>query len=86
MDYKQIAKGDPANIPNRIHYIQAIIRNRLRDFGVYYPPTGAYPLLLEAWGQGVDIELLESLAKSVYVRTWSQFRDAVREACEDLNE
>jgi|GEM_PF-5781843 len=84
MDYKQIAKGDPTRVPIRLYYIRGIIRNRLVENGYYYPDKGALHLIIDAWRNGVSIELLESLAKSIDVRTWTNFRDAVYEAMDDI--
>ena len=82
MDSEHVAKGDPSKLPSRLFYVQAIIRNRLSESGFYYPVRGALPLLADAWRGGVSIELLESISKSVDVRTWTNFRDAVHDAWE----
>ena len=77
-----VAKGDPAKLPSRLFYIQGIIRNRLLERDYYYPARGAMPLLADAWRGGVKIDLLESIAKSVDVKTWTNFRDSVYAAWE----
>ena len=86
MDSEHVAKGDPSKLPSRLFYVQAIIRNRLSESGFYYPARGALPLLADAWRGGVPIELLESISKSVDVRTWTNFRDAVYDAWEKASE
>lgn len=86
MDSEHVANGDPSRLPNRLFYVQAIIRNRLSKSGFYYPAQGALPLLADAWRGGVPIELLESISKSVDVRTWTNFCDAVYDAWKKVTE
>ena len=86
MDADHVAKGDPSKLPSRLFYVQGIVRNRLTEAGYYYPSRGALPLLADAWRGGVSVEMLESLAKSVDVRTWTDFRDAVYDAWENVSQ
>jgi len=86
MDSDHVAKGDPSEVPKRLFYVQGIIRNRLCEAGFYYPKNGALPLLAKAWRVGVSVELLESIAKSLDVRTWTDFRDTVYDAMDKASE
>jgi len=86
MNSEHVAKDDPSKLPSRLFYVQAVIRNRLSEAGYYYPVRGALPLLVDAWRGGVPIESLESISKSVHVRTWTNFRDAVHDAWEKASQ
>lgn len=70
------AAGNPKNLPQRLFYIQGIIRNKLlveRQF--YYPDKGALPLLSQCWRAGVSVEKLESIAMSLDWNSWYEVRD-----------
>lgn len=86
MDSEHVAMGDPSMFPQRLHYIQAIIRNRLHEEQKYYPDRGAMPLIADAWRAGVPLHTLESIAKSIDIRSWSNFRDAVMDAMDKASD
>jgi hypothetical protein len=74
---------NPAKLPPRLFYIRGIIRNRLQDKGFYYPGDDAVlELLGDAHEAGVETEDLENTAKSLKVKTWTDFRDRVIDAIE----
>ncbi len=69
---------NPAKLPPRLFYIRGIIRNRLQDKGFYYPGDDAVlELLGDAHEAGAETDELEDTAKSLKVKTWTDFRDRV---------
>ena len=67
---------NPEKLPSRLFYIRGIIRNRLTEKGFYHNDEYALELLADAHAAGVPIEELEDIAKSIKVKTWTNFRDA----------
>ena len=81
-----MVQGDPQHLPQRLFYIQAIVQRKLEEAHYYYPAQGALPLIATAYRNGCEIEDLESIARSVDFRTWSDFRDGVYELMKHATE
>jgi hypothetical protein len=75
---------NPSKLPQRLYYIRGIIRNGLGEKGFYYRDDTALELLAEAYQVGVPIDHLEDIAKSMKVKTWTNFRDQIDEAIDGV--
>ncbi|MCI0364998.1 MAG: hypothetical protein L0219_14065 [Phycisphaerales bacterium] len=71
---------NPEKLPQRLFYIRGIIRNRLTERGYYYDDQRALEFLGNAYVASVELEELEDITKSLKVKTWTNFRDALEDS------
>jgi hypothetical protein len=75
---------NPAKLPQRLRYVRGIIRNRLTEKEYYDRDDTVLELLGEAYQAGVPLDHLEDIARSIKVKTWTDFRDQVYDAIDGV--